>query len=65
MTALALWLIAFNRCSDAFVPLNCLMKPVQPSAEVDPRQTGWPCHGMRKAGREKKNQFAHWQSCQR
>ena len=41
------------------------MKSVPPAAESDPRQLGWPCGGMHKAGKEKSNQYATWQSCTR
>ena len=41
------------------------MKTVPPAADSDPRQTGWPCMGAHKPGRERSNQYALWTACSR
>ena len=62
-TASAVWLNACVFCRTSFT--LWWMKTATPSPDCDPRQTGWPCHGKHRAGRERQNQYAVWQACQR
>ena len=39
------------------------MKTVTASADCDPRHQGWPCQGRHRAGPQRQNQYAAWQSC--
>lgn len=59
---LAAWLNVCDSCKTRSLDQ---MKTVSPVAESDPRQTGWPCMGNHKPGRERSNQYALWTACSR